>query len=342
MSKASSGARKGPQALLRAYYHVSRLEYLPAEAPALLVPLLLGTTTVAGLLNFQWLEAVVTFALLYTSGFIINSYNDIEVDLRWKTRVADGAKTLRRRTLLYLFIAQTVAASLLALHLSIILNAWFLLALVLLGVFFSTAYSLPPLHLKVRGVWHIISLSFSAFTLPFLFFVYVVMHAYSLPILVFILGFTVAHYGIALANQTGDYLEDKAEGLSTPAVKWGLDRTLKLAKVMTLTGFIIILAGLYGFIESVPWLGKFETATAFLPFPGRYALIALITVLLAAGYSVPTRGLFSLHSISGQKASIEKRMDAIKLRLNYPRWQASGIWSLTLVSGLLYAFAVVF
>jgi len=342
MSKPSPRARKGPLARLRAYYHVSRLEYLPAEAPALTVPLLLGTTTLTGLLNFQWLEAVLTFALLYTSGFIINSYNDIEVDLRWKTRVAEGAKTLSRRTLLYLFVAQTVAASLLALHLSIVLNAWFLLALVLLGVFFSTAYSLPPLHLKVRGIWHIISLSFSAFTLPFLFFVYVVMHAYSLPILVFILGFTVAHYGIALANQTADYLEDKAEGLTTPAVKWGLDRTLKLAKAMTLTGFIILLCGIFGFVDIAPWLGTFEGAAGFLPFPGRFALMALITVLLATGYSVPTRGLFSLHTISSGKGSIEKRMDAIKLRLNYPRWQASGIWSLALVAVLLYAIAVVY
>jgi len=340
----SNASRKKvrPMGLLHAYFHVSRLEYLPAEAPALIVPLLLGTTTLTGLLNFQWLEAVITFALLYTSGFIINSYNDIEVDLRWKTRVANGATRLNRNNLLNLFIAQTTIALLLAAHLAIILNAWFIFALVALGVFFSTAYSLPPLHFKVRGIWHVISLSFSAFTLPFTFFIFVVMHAFPLTLMIFVLGFTVAHYGIALANQTGDYLEDKAEGLTTPAVKWGLDRTLSLAKAMTMTGFVIILLGLFGFVQLAPWMGTFESNLAFLPFPGRYALFALITAMLAAGYSVPARGLFSLHTISAGKGSLEKRMAAIKARLNYPRWQASGIWSLAVVAVVLFAIALVY
>jgi 4-hydroxybenzoate polyprenyltransferase len=341
MSNASR-KRARPMGILQAYFHVSRLEYLPAEAPALFVPLLLGTATVSGLLNFQWIEAVLTFALLYTGGFIINSYNDIEVDLRWKTRVANGATRLSRKNLLNIFIAQTVVALLLAAHLAIMLNAWFIFALVALGVFFSTAYSLPPLHLKVRGIWHVISLSFSAFTLPFTFFIFVVMHALPLTLMVFVLGFTIAHYGIALANQTADYLEDKAEGLTTPAVKWGLDRTLKLAKAMTLTGFVVICLGLFAFVQSAPWIADFEANQAFLPFPGRYLLFALIASMLALGYSVPTRGLFSLHTISAGKESLEKRMVAIKARLNYPRWQASGIWSIAVVAVVLFVIAIVY
>ena len=90
--------------VLRDYGNISRLEYTPAEAPALLVPLFLGTATVAGLLNLHWIEAVLAFILLYTSGFIINSYNDIEVDLRFKTRVASAAQRWGRKRLLQLFV----------------------------------------------------------------------------------------------------------------------------------------------------------------------------------------------------------------------------------------------
>ena len=328
--------------VLRDYGNISRLEYTPAEAPALLVPLFLGTATVAGLLNLHWIEAVLAFILLYTSGFIINSYNDIEVDLRFKTRVASAAQRWGRKRLLQLFVVQITLAIVLVVHLSWILNAWFILGITLLGVFMATAYSIPPLHFKVRGIWHIISLSLSAFIIPFIFFFYVVMQTLTVPIVILLVGFAIAHYGIALANQTGDYLEDKAEGLTTPAVKWGLDNTLKLAKAMTMTGVAIELIGILGFILTAPWLVSFEASLSFLPFPAGYLLFTMIAILVVIGYSVPTRGLFSLHEISSAKQSIKKRMDRIKDRMNYPKWQASGIVSLALSSMALFSLAVLF
>lgn len=327
---------------IRNYWNVSRLEYLPAEGPALFIPLLLGTATLAGLINLYWLEAVLAFALLYTSGFIINSYNDIEVDLRYKTHVAGAAKSIGRKNLLRLFIIQVALSIVIAVHLSLALGSWFILAIVLVGVFFATAYSVPPLHLKVRGVWHVISLCISAFVIPFTFFFFIVMGELPLEVIVLLLGFTVAHYGIALANQTGDYLEDKAEGLRTPAVRWGLDRTLRMAKAMTVIGVVIMLGGMFGYILAAPWLAHLEASLAYLPFPGRYLLMAMTTVIIAAGYSVPTRGLISIHDISAARASIEERMDRIKDRMNYPRWQASGIWSLAAASLVLFSFAVAF
>lgn len=329
--------------MFKDYQNVSRLEYLPAEGPALLIPLLLGTATLAGLINFLWLEAVLVFAMLYTSGFIINSYNDIEVDLRYKTHVAGAAQRIGKKNLLRIFVAQLVVAFILSIHLSIVLNTWFLIAIVIIGVFFATAYSLPPLHFKVRGVWHVISLCISAFIIPFAFFFYIVMGELSPQILVLLVGFAVTHYGIALANQTGDYLEDKAEGLTTPAVKWGLDPTLKLAKVMTTVGFGILLLGMWGIVTIAEWLPGLEAAVAStIPIPGSILLFVVISMILLAGYSVPTRGLFFLHEVSNKHAPIKARMGLIKKRMDYPKWQASGIWSLAMTSGILFAFAVMF
>ena len=56
------------------YSNVARLEYLPAEAPAIFIPILLTATALTDLFNPLYFEAVLTFSLLYFAGFIINSY----------------------------------------------------------------------------------------------------------------------------------------------------------------------------------------------------------------------------------------------------------------------------
>jgi 4-hydroxybenzoate polyprenyltransferase len=326
--------------VLKDYWNVSRLEYVPAEGPAILVPLFLGTSSLAGLLNLLWIEAVVAFILLFTAGFIINSYNDIDVDLRWKTRVADAAKRLGKKTLLHLFIFQICLAVLISVHLSYVLNAWFILGIICLMVFFGTAYSVPPLHLKVRGVWHVVALSLSVFAIPFIFFFYVVMGSLPIPILILLVGFTIAHYAIALANQSGDFLEDRAEGLKTPAVRWGLSRTLAIAGMMTIVGLGIMLSGMFALVLSSPWLAEFEASVAYLPFAGRYLLMLIIGLILVIGYSVPGRGLFNLRQISLSKGSIKKRMTIIKTRMNYPKWQASGIWGFLLSAIIIFLITI--
>ncbi len=309
------------------YYNVARLEYLPAEAPAIFIPLLLTATAITDFLNPLYIEAVLTFGLLYFAGFIINSYTDISVDKHYKIYVATSSQKLGASTLKNLVIIQVSIAVILIFHIAWALNALWLIPVCLLGIFMGLAYSIKPFEFKVKGIMHIISLSISAFMVPFILLYSTASTNFSWYIFLFLFGFPIAHYGIALANQTGDFLEDKSEGLRTPAVKWGLNNTLNLAKSMTMLGLCLELFAFYGLIWFAPWLPGFESAVGFAG-GARYLLLAVITVVMSIAYSVPLRGLFSIHKISGMGISIENRMNKIKKRMNYPIWQAAGIWGL--------------
>jgi 4-hydroxybenzoate polyprenyltransferase len=193
------------------------------------------------------------------------------------------------------------------------------------------AYSVKPFEFKVKGIMHTISLMISAFLVPLILLFSAVGSNFTWYIILLSIGFPIAHYGIALANQTGDFLEDRSEGLQSPAVKWGLNNTLKMAKVMAIIGLGIELIAIWGLIWIAPWIPQLNSMLA-LPFSIKYLVIILISIIILLGYSVSIRGLFKLHDISKWDTAIENRMNKIKEIMNYPIWQASAIWGLVITS----------
>jgi len=315
---------------LQDYTKVSRLEYLPAEGPAIFVPTLLAVTSISNLNLLMFTESVLVFGLLYFSGFIINAATDMEVDSMAKTFVSDSAVRIGKRGLQILTLFQVSLAFILSLHISMVLGSWVPSILVAIGIFFGIGYSIEPFHFKVKGIGHVISLMLSAFTLPFMFLLYCVTQGFTVPHMLAIIGFSITHYGIALTNQSQDYLEDRAAGLTTPAVKWGLARTLKGSLTMTIIGIPIMMSGLmlismergyYLYGENISWI----------PY------VMLIGAMI--GYSVPLIGLSRLINISEMSQPIKDRMTGIKNVLNYPRWQASGIFGIVSASMVLFAMA---
>jgi 1,4-dihydroxy-2-naphthoate octaprenyltransferase len=317
---------------LRAYVGVARLEYGPAEAPGLMVPLLLGATALTDFLRLQVLEGILVFGLLYISGFLVNSLMDIDVDIKYKTHISSSVSLMGRRTLFWLFIGHLVAASLLSIHIAFLMNDPWILALVVVGVVLGVGYSVRPMHFKVRGILHTLTLSISALFIPMLF-LYVCMAGWpSVPILVLLIGFAILHYGIALANQSGDYLEDGDAGMRTPAVRWGLKRTLAIGLMMNAVGLCVMIMGI---------LLRVYYIDTSIPYPFFLALL-LVPFVLILGYYTPIKGMVDLYAISklspedlGEDAEVE-RSNRIKKRMNYPKWQASGVYSLFTVSLLLF------
>jgi hypothetical protein len=106
-------------------------------------------------------------------------------------------------------------------------------------------------------------------------------------------------------------------------------------------GLCMELIAIFGFIWVAPWIPQLDAALA-IPFSSKYIIMAMVTVVLIAGYSVSLRGLFSLHNISKWNISIEKRMKKIKNVMNYPIWQASAIWGLVITSLIIGTFSIVF
>jgi 1,4-dihydroxy-2-naphthoate octaprenyltransferase len=331
----------GSKLTLNDYSNVARWEYLPAEAPAIFIPLLLTMSTLMDFFNPLYFEAVLAFSLLYFSGFIINSYTDVNVDEHYKVYVATSSKKLGPSILKNLIIIQVAIATVLIFHISWMINALWLIPICLLGIFMGLAYSIKPFEFKVKGIMHIISLMLSAFMVPFILLYSTVSSDFSWYIILLFIGFPIAHYGIALANQTGDFLEDKHEGLRSPAVRWGLNNTLKLAKTMSLIGLFIEIIAICSIIWYAPWAMVVETSISTI-IPIRFLIMALVVIVLCIAYSVPLRGLFSIHNISKLDLGIEKRMLKIKDRMNYPIWQASAIWGLVVTSIIIGSISIIF
>lgn len=63
-------------------------------------------------------------------------------------------------------------------------------------------------------------------------------------------------------------------------------------------------------------------------------------IVLILGYFTPINGLWDLIKISLTEDSIKQKMMRIKMRLNYPKWQISGIIGLAIVSTLYFSMKV--
>jgi hypothetical protein len=131
--------------------------------------------------------------------------------------------------------------------------------------------------------------------------------------------------------------EDRDAGLKTPAVRWGLSRTIMFGLILGVSGLVIMSAGLFYRIS------QYDTTIPYL----LYISILVIPVVLMIGYRVPLLGLLDLYRISRSGISEngqakddraqEKYVSArIKKRMNYPKWQASGIYCLFAVCILMF------
>jgi 4-hydroxybenzoate polyprenyltransferase len=217
---------------------------------------------------------------------------------------------------------------LITLHICYLLNNYWIFLWVMIGTFFGLGYSLKPFHFKVRGPLHA-TLALSALFTPFVFLYYVIAGMPPAPTIIIILALATIHYGFALVNQSQDYIEDKASNLRTPAVRWGLTRTLRIAFTLAFLGLCIYFIGLYLLFSLIPGFSLFGyTLSLELVF-------ALVTVSLALGYFVPMRGLRDLIKISLSTQEIEQKMTLINKRLNYPRWQFCGLLG-SMIVALLY------
>ncbi len=318
---------------LRAYAGVCRMEYIPGEAPGMFIPLFLGATSFHDMVGLHVIEALLIFILLYWSGFLINALSDVEVDSKYKTFVSNSVHVLGEKTLKNLIVTHVVIAFLLLVHLCYLLNNYWIFIFVLIATFFGLAYSVEPFHFKVRGIFHV-TLAFGAIFAPVFFLYYVVGGMPSVPIILIMLTLTMVHYGIALVNQSQDYLEDRDAGLKTPAVRWGLTRTLRVAYILALSSLCLSFFGVYLIFSDLPQIVILGHSFSL------WAVLFISIMVLILGYFTPLKGLWDLIKISLTEDAIEQKMKRIKTRLDYPKWQISGIIGLVIVSTLYFSMKI--
>ncbi|UCE72961.1 MAG: UbiA family prenyltransferase [Methanomassiliicoccales archaeon] len=318
---------------LKAYYRVCRLEYAPGEIPAIFTVLFLGSASVSRFFEPLVIEALFAFMLLYLSGFIINAIADKDIDKKYdtfKTSIPKSVDILGEKTLWAMIITHVGVAIALAFHISFMMGSIWPIALVLIGVFFGLGYSIKPFHFKVRGVWHAIALGSSAFFLPFIFLMFVVAEGITIPLFIFIIGFCFIHYGMEFGNQAIDYVEDKASDVKTPPVRWGMIPSIQIALFCVVIGIVVEASSLYFILLS---RGSF---TFIHPILTTEVVYVGLLAIIAAGYYIPTKGLWKMLITLKESETIEKGMPTLKKICNYAKWQTSGILGVTIVSAILF------
>ncbi|MEM2869520.1 MAG: UbiA family prenyltransferase [Thermoplasmata archaeon] len=315
-----------------AYLRMSRAEYLPAEIPGLLTIYFIGASSPSRILAPEVIEAILVFVLLYFVGFIANAYTDREIDKRYtifKNKIPEAVERVGDRNIIAIIVTQLALAFALTAHICIIMESLFPAALVAVGTFFGVGYSIPPLHFKVRGWLHAVSLTLSAFLIPGLFVLFAIAGEIAPAPLTIVVGFSILHYGIAFANQAIDYLEDRAGGVMTPPVRWGMGRSLRVALVSIFAGIIVVFAGLYWHMQTR------SGSISALPGMTTPIFFALMTPVVLLGYYIPVTGLWKMYRASATRP-IEEATRYMKDICRYNTWQASGIIGLMVATGAVF------
>jgi len=322
----------GGLSFFKAYLRTSRSEYILAETPALFLIFFISATSFYRLLALEVIEGIVAFVLLYFVGFIINAYTDQEIDKKYtifKNKIPEAVETIGQRNIKAIIVGQILAANLLGAHISYMMGSWIPIGLVMVGTFFGIGYSLPPLQFKVRGILHSISLLLSAFLIPGIFLLFVIGQGLTLWPTILVLGFSVMHYGIAFANQAIDYLEDKASGVRSPPVRWGMATSLRIALIMIVLGMAVEFLGLYFIVQLK---GGFSSTLLGL---SPTILFVLFVPVVMVGYYIPVSGLWKMYRATMTRP-IEEATNYMKTICHYNQWQASGILGLAAVTCVLF------
>lgn len=312
---------------VKSYTTLSRFEFLPAVAVAILIGIFLGAESFQKLLELDTIifviEGLVIFFLLFNAGFQVNCWADWEVDKVYKTRLYETVMRLGRKNLGRMVAVHIALALILSIHLAYALGKIEILLLVIVGTFVGIGYSVEPLRFKRRGSLHML-MAFPVFFIPGTFS-YLLVHTLPLTepstyfFLLIAIGITLAHYGLVLISQTEDFPEDKASGIETPAVSWGLRKTISIAFYLNLIGSAMIIAGF------ALWFSFYAYLLFYLP-------------LLIAGRLIPLRDVYALHE-KGKSLEEEKILEEIRKEMpKYPKWHGIGLAVIMLAGFLMLIF----
>lgn len=248
-----------------------------------------------------------------------------------KNRIARALVIVGLRRIWAIIAVMNAIALALSVDLCIQFRSWIPLALFVAEVFFAYGYSVPPLQFKLRGVLpHAISLALATCGIPFVLSVYTFVGSVPPVLIVFILGFTGVQYGFEFANQALDFLEDKAAGLWTPAVRLGVVRSMWASLVVPLTGMAILFVAMFIMYversrEAEPFRSVWEVLLAW----------ALSAAVLVVGYYLPIARTWQMLQLS-RHSPPEVSVRQFPAFCHYARWQSSS------VTGVAVATAVFF
>lgn len=209
---------------------IRRPEFMVAEIPILLIPMLLAWR--AGTRASVIAELVALFFLLFHFGDMINCFADRDLDAVYKTRLSEAVFGLGPRNVLWQITITVLAAIGLSVHLASVTGHDDLVLLVLFGLSLGAQYSVGPIRFKSRGVLQVLALIAVIFVGPMLLVARTLGSTLEWPLLALIAAYGAMQEGIILINTAEDLPEDRADAIRTTAVALGLRGCIALALAM--------------------------------------------------------------------------------------------------------------
>jgi len=270
---------------------VSRPEFLPANSASLIIGLSWGLTLPVDIIWGLIIPLALAFAVItLVAAFAaqINTLSDYELDLKdeSKKELVQAMSQLGPKKVKIAMLAELSASLVLLLVLYLLQGKIALLLMWMAAVFFAYSYSAPPLRLKSRSWFAVITLVIVLSILPVTFVTYVFTTALDYSFFLFLSGQALTVYAVIVPAEIRDYFGDKAMGTVTMTVRLGLIKASLLGMSLlsiggTLCGMGLILRLTY---SSLPILSAFLAvmAVAYLYVLGKYWKLYNLSKLLGA------------------------------------------------------------
>jgi len=308
---------------LQLYITLSRWEFLPAVLIGILIGIFIGADSIQNLISCEFItiliEGIVIFILLFNVGFMVNCWADWKVDELYKTKLYHSVMKMGRNKLGVLVFIHILISIILAFHVSIQIQRIEVSFLVWIGIFLGVGYSIEPFRFKKRGLLHSL-IALPIFFIPGVYSYFLVNsepinNPFTIIFIIAAIGITLGHYALILVSQAEDSPVDKKMGIITPAVKWGIQKTLYISYTSNLTGSIIL---------------TFSLILMFLMI--NYWLLFLLPVIIIGRY-FSMRDVYILYKNSFSLSSEDDILQELRKKMSvYPTWHAYGLSGVTISS----------
>lgn len=309
--------------MIKLYITVSRWEFLPAVLIGILIGIFIGADSISILISYGKIpiiiEGIIIFILLFNVGFMVNCWADWKVDELYKTKLYKTVIKMGRNKLGILVIIHIILSIILAYHITVQLERIEVSILVWIGIFLGVGYSIEPFRFKRRGLLHSL-IALPIFFIPG-FYSYLLVNNlpitdnYTIIFIIAAIGITISHYALILISQAEDTPADKKMNLYTPAVKWGLKKTLKISYMANFIGSVIITVSLMIMFLTINYWLIILTPLIII---GRYFSIIEVYRLFKKSLRLYDEDIILIE--------IRKKMTV------YPSWHAYGLTGVTISS----------
>jgi 1,4-dihydroxy-2-naphthoate octaprenyltransferase len=301
---------------------IRRVEFRIAEIPILLIPIFLLARDTAVFKTFAFWEGIFIFFLLFAFGDMINCLADRDLDAVYKPHLSEAVYGLGVPFVTFQVAASAALALVLSVHLSLTLNRWMILGLVVAGLILGGAYSVKPVQLKGRGWLQLVCLWLIIFVGPMLYVALLVGADFSIALIVFAAAFGTLQMGIILINTAEDYPEDLAAGIKTIIVTLGLQNGIRLAVWLVVSGA----AAALGTLGVLFWQSKVK-----------FWVLSLLPAIIACLYVI--KGVWKLNLLITRSELAESIQTVKQFAKKVPLWITIAAWSILLATFSLFYFS---